>query len=110
MSDQEQNQAEWAEINRAIARLRASVMATVFGLTAGTGLFVATLWLVVQGGQNGREIGPTLSLLNNYFPGYTVTYGGSIVGFFYAAFTGAALGWVVTMLYNLIAGKRHGPA
>ena len=34
-----------------IARLRASVMAVVFGLTGGTGLWVATAWLLIRGGE-----------------------------------------------------------
>ena len=43
----------------AIARLRASVMAVVFGLTGGTGLFVATVWLLIRGGENvGQQVGP----------------------------------------------------
>jgi hypothetical protein len=104
----EQLEQDWRTIDRAIARLRASVMAVVFGLLGGTGLFVATLWLVIRGpAPEATEVGPTLGLLNNYFPGYAVTWVGSLVGFFYGALTGAVVGWAVALIYNLVAGKRH---
>lgn len=100
---------EWRTIDRAIARLRAYVMAMVFGLLGGTGLFVATIWLVIRGPAPGAtEVGPTLGLLSNYFPGYEVTAVGSLLGFFYGALTGAILGWAIALIYNLVAGKRHG--
>ena len=62
---------EWELVRPAIARLRASVMAVVFALVGGTGLFLATVWLVVRGGPN---VGVHLGLLANYFPGYSVTW------------------------------------
>jgi hypothetical protein len=107
VSNQELTNNEWREIDRAIARLRASVMAVVFAMVGGFGLFVATMWLVIQG---GKVVGPTLSLLSNYYPGYTVTVGGSFIGLVYGALTGALIGYVFALVYNLIAGKRHGPA
>ncbi|MEN8162198.1 MAG: hypothetical protein ABFS41_19160, partial [Myxococcota bacterium] len=69
---------EWALVEGAIARLRAGVLAATFGLGGGTGLALATLWLVIQGGE---PVGPHLGLLANYFPGYTVTAPGVVVGF-----------------------------
>src|SRR5262245_5162403 len=101
---------EWDAVNAAIARLRASIMAVVFGLTGGSGLFLATIWLVIRGPEPGQPIGGTLSLLNHYFPFYEVTWGGSLLGFFYGSLTGGIIGYSVAMVYNLIAGKRHGPA
>ena len=98
------SEAEWALIDRAVASLRASVMAVVFGLTSGTGLFVATAWLVVRG---GAQVGPTLGLLRNYFPGYSVTWMGAFVGFFYAALVGGLVGWVVAFIYNQIVALRR---
>ncbi len=104
----DQLEQDWKTIDRAIARLRASVMAVVFALLGGTGLFVATLWLVIRGPAPGAtEVGLTLGLLNNYFPGYTVTWVGSLLGFFYGALVGMVVGWVFALIYNLVAGKRH---
>ena len=99
--------AEWRAIDRAIARLRASVMAVVFGLLGGTGLFLATIWLVLRGAAPGIPVGGTLRLLNNYFPGYDVTFAGSLLGFGYGALTGAVIGWAVAMTYNVIVNRRH---
>jgi hypothetical protein len=96
-------EAEWALINHAVARLRASVMAVVFGLTAGTGLFLATAWLLVRG---GIKVGSTLSLLRHYLPGYSVTWPGAFLGFFYAAVIGGIVGWVIAYIYNKIVARR----
>jgi hypothetical protein len=95
---------EIEELHRAVARLRASVMAVVFGGVGGTGLFVATVWLLIRGGP---VIGPHLGLLGEYFPGYHVTWPGAVVGFFYGAVTGALLGWSVAWVYNLVVDSRR---
>ncbi len=87
-----------------IARLRASVMAVVFGLAGGTLLLAATLWLVVRGGD---QVGPHLGLLDVYFPGYSVTWLGSLIGFGYGAVCGAVLGWSIAWLYNRLAARRN---
>ncbi len=68
-------------------------VATLFGV----GLFVATLILVLKGGPNP---GPHLSLLAVYFPGYSITWGGSVVGFAYAFVAGYAVGRSVAFIYN----------
>jgi hypothetical protein len=90
---------------RSIARLRAGIMAIVFGVLSGTGLFVATVWLLVRGGPN---VGQHLQLLGHFFPGYAVTPIGALVGFFWAALAGGALGWLVAWVYNSVAGQRLG--
>jgi len=90
-------------VARAIARLRAGVVAIVTGMVGGVALLAATLWLVVKGGPN---VGQHLGLLRSYYPGYSVTWTGAFVGFFYGALTGVILGWSVAWLYNLLAGWR----
>ena len=83
----------------AIARLRASVMSLVFAVVGGTGLFVARAWLLIRAGD---DVGRHLSLLDNYFPGYSVSWVGCGVGFFYGALTGGALGWSIAFLRNVL--------
>ncbi len=90
-------------LRRAIARLRAGILAIVFGLVSGTSLMVATLWLVIRGGS---LVGLHLNLLSNYFPGYRVSWFGSVIGFFYAAALGAVIGWLIASLYNAVADRR----
>ena len=99
----ESRQSEREELGRAIARMRASVMALVFGLTGGTGLMLATVWLLIRGGPN---IGQHLSLLSVYFPGYSVTWPGAAVGFVYGCLTCGVAGWAVAWIYNRLAGRR----
>ena len=92
-----------ALIARTIARLREGIVALVTGMVAGFGLFTATLWLVIK---SGPDVGQHLGLLRSYFPGYSVTLGGSFVGLVYGALTGAVLGWCVARLYNSLASWR----
>ena len=92
------------ELVHTIARLHARALALVGGLLGGTGVFVMTVWLLVKG---GRSVGAHLQLLGQYFYGYSVTWGGSIVGFFYGAATGAAVGWSIGAVYNIVVGLRE---
>jgi hypothetical protein len=94
---------EVAELQRAVARLRASIMAVTFGMAGGTTLIVATVWLLIRG---GNPVGPHLALLNIFFPGYSVTWLGAPIGFFYGALVGAAAGWILARVYNAIADRR----
>ena len=79
------------------------MVGVAFGLAAGLILFLATLFLVIKGGQN---VGAHLGLLRQFFPGYTVTFAGSFVGFAYAFVTGFVVGWLVGWLYNRVALLR----
>jgi hypothetical protein len=98
-----QSDQELILVARTVARLRAAIVAVVTAMVAGFGLFAATLWLVIKGGPN---VGQHLGLLRAYYPGYSVTWTGSLVGFFYGALTGALLGWCVAWLYNILASWR----
>jgi hypothetical protein len=98
----ELTEADRELLGAAIARLRASVMALVFGMVGGTGLCLATVWLLLAGGE---VVGPHLALLGSFFPGYTVTWTGALVGFGYGALTGAALGYSVAIVYNRVASR-----
>jgi hypothetical protein len=67
------------------------------GLLLGFGLLVATLFLVIRGGPNP---GPHLGLLRIYFPGFSVTWFGGLIGFVYAFVIGYAIGRTVATIYN----------
>src|SRR5260370_17935025 len=69
------------QFEKAIVLLNAKLLGIVLGILLGTGLFLATNFLVLKGGKN---VGAHLGLLANFFPGYRVTFLGSIVGFCYA--------------------------
>lgn len=91
-------------IRAAVARLRAGILALVCGLLAGTGLFVATVWLVLRGGET---VGPHLGLLRYYMPGYSVTWPGALLGFFYGVLFGAVVGGLTGWIYNRVADLRQ---
>jgi hypothetical protein len=96
--------AEKEEISRAVARIRAGALSVVCAAIGGFGLFFVTVWLIIKGGPH---IGQHLQLLSNYFIGYSVTWWGSVVGFFYGALTGGVLGWSVSTLYNKVVWLRQ---
>jgi hypothetical protein len=79
-------------------------MAVTFGMTGGAGLFIATVWLLIRGGEN---VGQHLGLLRNYLPGYSVTWGGALLGLVYGAAVGAVIGASIAWIYNMIALYRN---
>lgn len=105
MTDRFPDQAEKALIRRQVARLRAGILAIVFAMVCGFGLWLATAWLLIRGGPN---VGQHLRLLHNYLPGYSVTWIGSVIGFAEAAVVGAAAGWSLGWIYNRVALGRRG--
>ncbi|AXS82105.1 MULTISPECIES: hypothetical protein [Marinobacter] len=108
MNKEHFSEDEWKVIGQAVARLRASVMAVTFGIVGGLMLFVATVWLIILGPTGGSEhVGPTLGLLANFFPGYSVTWSGAVVGAFYGALSGAIAGFVLAVIYNRIVIYRR---
>ncbi len=96
-------QSERESLQHTIARLNARAWGIAFGLLCGLGLFVATNVLVIRGGQN---VGQHLRLLAAFFPGYTVTFVGSLIGFVYAFVVGYGLGRLVGMVYNKLVLPR----
>ncbi|MCC6168162.1 MAG: hypothetical protein IT329_13125 [Caldilineaceae bacterium] len=86
-----------------VTQLDATVHGLVTGIVLGLSIFIATNWLVVKGGE---VVGPHLSLLGQFFFGYSATFVGSFVGLGYGFITGFALGWFVAALYNWLLRFR----
>jgi hypothetical protein len=91
---------EEEQLEKAVVVLNAKLLGIVFGFLLGLGLFLATNFLVLKGGEN---VGQHLSLLSQFFPGYRVTFLGSLVGFAYAFLTGFIIGVVLGSVYNRVA-------
>jgi hypothetical protein len=87
------------ELTRVFMRVDRVALGLATGVVSGAGLFVATLILWLKGGP---VIGPTLGLLGQYFPGYSVTALGSLVGLFYGYVSGFVAGWLFAALRNAI--------
>lgn len=92
------------QINRKVALIHAGALALVFAAIGGAGLFLITAWLLIKG---GKTVGPHLSLLGQYFVGYSVTWTGSLVGLFYGALLGGVIGWSIGFIYNRVAMWRR---
>lgn len=88
-------------LNAAILRLNGRAWGIAAGLLLGGGLFVATNILVLKGGPT---VGKHLRLLSVFFPGYSVTFVGSVIGFIYAFVLGYAVGRLIGGVYNKLVG------
>ncbi|HSK18811.1 MAG TPA: hypothetical protein VK912_06705 [Longimicrobiales bacterium] len=88
-------------VRHAVLRINARAWGISTGLLLGLGVFLATNLLVVRGGVN---VGQHLQLLGIYFPGYTVTFVGSLIGFVYAFVVGYGVGRIIGWIYALAAG------
>ena len=86
-------------------RLNTIVSGIVTGLVIGLTVFLATVFLVIKGGE---VVGPHLSLLGQYFIGYDVTWPGSLIGFAYGFGCGFGIGYSVARLYNWLVELRDG--
>ncbi len=89
-------------VRTGIHRMHATAQGVVTGVMFGSGLFLATNFLVLKG---GKDVGAHLSLLNQFFPGYQVTFVGSLVGFGYASVLGFLLGSVLATVYNTVSTR-----
>jgi len=85
------------QIQSVLLRLNARAWGIAMGLLLGFGLFLATMFLVIKGGPN---TGQHLQLLRVFFPGYSVTTLGSLVGFVYGFVVGYGLGRLIGAVYN----------
>jgi hypothetical protein len=87
-----------------LLRLNGAILGLILGLLFGLGIFIATNFLLIKGGD---VVGPHLALLGQFFLGYQVTFVGSIIGFFYGLSLGFVLGYVIAGLYNWMASLRE---
>jgi len=91
-------------IFKEVIRANRNVLGLTLGMLFGFGLFLATNILVLKGGP---RVGANLQLLNQFFPGYRVTFGGSFLGLMYGFAVGYMSGWVIATVYNWVVLLRH---
>jgi hypothetical protein len=77
---------------RQAARLNATIMGIVLGLTSGLAIFVFTH---VSLAVTGEESGLYLNLLSVFLPGYSASSGGAWLGLFWGFVLGGACGSVL---------------
>ena len=88
-----------------VIRVNRNVLGLTLGILFGVGLFLATNILVLKGGPH---VGANLQLLDQFFPGYRVTFGGSFLGLMYGFAVGYVSGWIIATVYNWVVLLRHG--
>jgi hypothetical protein len=79
--------------------MNVKAFAVAAGILWGLLLFALTLL------EAARGFGRTLSALSAVFPGYSVTYLGSVAGLVYGAVSGALISAAFCWLYNRFAGR-----
>lgn len=84
-------------LTRAFLKLDRLALGLSLGVASGALLFLATLWLVLKGGD---DVGQNLQLLSQYFPGYHVSMEGSLIGLVYGLIAGFVIGWGYAFLRN----------
>jgi hypothetical protein len=85
-----------------LVRLNGRAWGMALGALFAIGIFVATNFLVLKGGETP---GQHLGLLGQYFPGYDVNFLGSIIGAAYAFVAGYLIGRIVCGVYNTTARR-----
>jgi hypothetical protein len=84
-------------IIEAFAKLDRTALGVAVGTLCGLGVFAATIFLIIKGGE---VIGPNLALLGQFFFGYTVSVTGAFIGLVYGFIAGFILGWLIGFLRN----------
>jgi len=83
--------------------MKVKAFAVAAGILWGFLLFAFTLLETVRG------VGHTLGALSALYPGYSVTYLGSVAGLVYGFVSGALIGAAFCWLYNRFAGTSGEP-
>jgi len=86
-------------IVQTVAKIDRTALGITIGILFGAGIFLITNFLILKGDD---LLSLRLSLLNQYFFGYTVTFTGSFIGLFYGFITGFILGWFTALLRNFV--------
>lgn len=81
-------------------KLNVKAMGLACGTLWGIAVFLITVWFLIMG-----YAGETLSKLGQLYLGYTVSWGGSIVGLIWGFVDGLICGIVLAWLYNYFLGK-----
>jgi hypothetical protein len=103
ISEARRVRAEEQILKHAVVRLNGHILGFVIGIIAALGIFVATNWLVLKGGD---VVGPHLALLGHFFIGYSVTFLGSFIGAIYGLIVGYIAGLLIGWIYNGVVFLR----
>jgi hypothetical protein len=79
-------------------------LGTAVGVVMGAGLFLATAFLMLRGGE---RVGANLSLLGQVLAGYGMTWPGAITGALEAGALGFGFGYVLAKAINFVIAAEE---
>jgi len=88
-------------LSAVFAKMDVLALTIAAGVLGSLGLFLATALLLLQSVPENYPVGPHLSALAEYLPGYSVTWMGTVVGAFYGFLVGAFAGFASAVYWNL---------
>lgn len=88
-------------LSAVFAKMDVLAMSVAAGVVCSLLLFLATAILLIQAAPPGHPVGPHLSDLADYLPGYAVSWSGAFVGAFYGFCAGALAGFAAAVYWNL---------
>ena len=91
-------------LETALRRINARVLGLTLGALAAVAIFFATNILLLKGGEHPGEM---LVRLCWYFPGFNMSFPGSLIGAFWAFVYGFVGGEIISRVYNFVAGRRR---
>ncbi len=95
--------ADAQALHTTLERANARAWGIATGLVLGLSLCGATFWLVAK---DGAQAGAHLGRLSQVLPGYSVSWGGGLIGLVYGFVIGYALGRLLAPRQPLTAAER----
>jgi hypothetical protein len=71
-------------------------LGVALGLVWGLSVLLGTWWLVII-----ESAGDTVGKLHKFYLGYSVSWGGAIVGFVWGVIDGFIVGFLIAWIYNM---------
>ena len=97
----EKTDTDKAILMAAFGRIDNVAFAVATGTVWALVLFLVTTILLIKGPDPANNVGPHLSMLGIYLPGYDVTWDGAAIGAAYIWVIGAIAGYLLAILWNL---------
>ncbi len=83
---------------RSIIRFNSQIFGLISGLLLGLLIFTVTIWMVYK---KDYEMSALLQLLEQFLPGYSVSFHGSLIGSIYGFAIGSLFGTLIDRSYKL---------
>jgi len=88
-------------LSAVFAKMDVVALSMAAGVLCALGMFLATAVLLLQPVPESYPVGPHLSALADYLPGFSVSWGGALVGALYGFLVGGALGFAAAVYWNI---------